>query len=186
MPDVNNPSSKVLDQDDSQSPTVSKVPVSGQVTKEQEPSQSADKKEEQILSEIIRSTDAADEEAERKIQEEIQEAKLARPEPIIPSDLAESDIKSPQREANEVIVKGTTIELPISEDEYKKGLHQKIVSIVADKVVVGASSILALVIWVGRIIKIAHKHTMKVIFRKSSFVEPDSTTEDKEGIENAD
>ncbi|KKR65076.1 MAG: hypothetical protein UU05_C0029G0018 [Candidatus Curtissbacteria bacterium GW2011_GWA1_40_47] len=81
-------------------------------------------------------------------------------------DVADSGVKAPQSQANEVVTQGTTINLPISEKEYKKGLHQKIAGVVVNKVVVGTSSLFALATWVGRLIKIAHKHTIKVIFKK--------------------
>ena len=135
--------------------------------KEQEPtSQEAKAEEEKIISEVIRTSEAADEQAEKEIQSAISEARLARPEPKLAPDVLDSGVKAPQLEANEVVTKGTTVELPISEDEYKKGLHQKVVGTVVNKVVVGASSFFALATWIGRLIKIAHKHTMKVIFRK--------------------
>ena len=135
--------------------------------KEQEPtSQEAKAEEEKIISEVIRTSEAADEQAEKEIQSAISEARLARPEPKLAPDVADSGVKAPQLEANEVITKGTTVELPISEDEYKKGLHQKVAGVVVNKVVVGTSSFFALATWIGRLIKMAHKHTMKVIFRK--------------------
>src|SRR3989344_1733793 len=135
--------------------------------KEQEPTSQETKTEEgKILSEVIRTSEAADEQAEKEIQSAISEARLARPEPKLAPDVADSGVKAPQLEANEVITKGTTVELTISEDEYKKGLHQKVAGVVVNKVVVGTSSFFALATWIGRLIKMAHKHTMKVIFRK--------------------
>ena len=135
--------------------------------KEQEPtSQETKAEEEKIISEVIRTSEAADEQAEREIQSAISEARLARPEPKLAPDVADSGVKVPQEQADEVVRSGTTINLPISEDEYKKGLHQKVAGVVVNKVVVGTSSFFALATWIGRLIKMAHKHTMKVIFRK--------------------
>ena len=135
--------------------------------KEQEPTSQETKAEEgKILSEVIRTSEAADEQAEKAIQSAISEARLARPEPKLAPDVADSGVKVPQEQADEVVRSGTTINLPISEDEYKKGLHQKVAGVVVNKVVVGTSSFFALATWIGRLIKMAHKHTMKVIFRK--------------------
>ena len=135
--------------------------------KEQEPTSQETKAEEgKILSEVIRTSEAADEQAEKEIQSAISEARLARPEPKLPPDVADSGVKVPQEQADEVVRSGTTINLPISEDEYKKGLHQKVAGTIVNKVVVGTSSFFALATWVGRLIKMTHKHAMKVIFKK--------------------
>ncbi|KKS04273.1 hypothetical protein A2W70_03175 [Candidatus Curtissbacteria bacterium RIFCSPLOWO2_02_41_11] len=135
--------------------------------KEQEPTSQETKAEEgKILSEVIRTSEAADEQAEKAIQSAISEARLARPEPKLAPDVADSGVKVPQEQADEVVRSGTTINLPISEDEYKKGLHQKVAGTIVNKVVVGTSSFFALATWVGRLIKMTHKHAMKVIFKK--------------------
>src|SRR3989338_6880964 len=70
--------------------------------------------------------------------------------------------------AEEVVKSGTTLDLPISGATYKRGLSAKLTGKVFDKVVVGASSLMVLAIWIGRLIKIAHKHTMRVVFRKGA------------------
>ena len=150
-------------------------PPTGQIAgaikaKELEPSLEEDKaKAKGILSEVIRASEAADEQTEKEVKSAISEARLSRPEPKLPPDVADSGVKAPQLEANKVISQGTTVELPIPEDEYKKGLHQKVVGTVVNKVVIGTSSLFALAVWIGRLIKIAHKHTMRVVFRKPSF-----------------
>lgn len=94
------------------------------------------------------------------IKGSVSEAALSRPEPKLPPDVEDAGVKSPAVEASKVIEKGTTLELPMTEDSYKKG----------QKVSNPASSLLALVTWIGKIIKLAHKHTMKVIFRKAGEV----------------
>lgn len=126
-----------------------------------------------------------------KIRTHIPEVKQAVPEPELPSEVASSGVVSPQAEADKVISAGATLDLPISEDEYKKGLNSKFSSKAADGDIVGVSSLVAMVMWVGRLIKMAHKHTMKVLFRKSSSAtssakatEVKKATEDK-GDKNA-
>src|SRR3972149_1702463 len=68
--------------------------------KEQEPTSQETKTEEgKILSEVIRTSEAADEQAEKEIQSAISEARLARPEPKLPPDVADSGGKVPQEQA---------------------------------------------------------------------------------------
>ena len=167
MPNQTNPATgQDSPQDNDQTQQAGESSV-GTALKEQEQDQpSAVKKEKEILSEIIRSSEAADEQLKAEVQGAIREAKLAMPEPELAPDVADSGVKAPQSQANEVVTQGTTINLPISEKEYKKGLHQKIAGVVVNKVVVGTSCLFALATWVGRLIKIAHKHTIKVIFKK--------------------
>src|SRR3989338_10586163 len=94
-----------------QSGQTQQVPASGTLVKQQEPA-ALQKEETKILSEIIKSSEAADEQAEKAIQEAITEAKLAKPEPKLAPDVADSGVKSPQQEADEVIIRGSTISLP--------------------------------------------------------------------------
>lgn len=103
-----------------------------------------------------------------KIRTHIPEVKQAVPEPELPMEVANSGVISPQAEADKVVSGGTELDLPISEDEYKKGLNSKFNSKAADYDVVGVSSLIAMVMWVGRLIKMAHKHAMKIIFKKSA------------------
>lgn len=158
-------SDKTAAGDDDQSSQFQQVPASGTLVKEQEPAAATEEKK--ILSEIVKSSEAVDEQAEQEVRKAISEARLSTPEPKIPADVADSGVKSANQEAKEVITRGTTINLPIEEDQYKKGLHLKIKTAVVDKVVYGASSLFALATWVGKIIKFAHKHAMKVVFRRA-------------------
>lgn len=135
------------------------------LAKEQEPS-AALGEEGKILAEIKTSAEALDREALGEVQKSVAEARQARPEPELPPDVADAGVISPQQAAEEVVTGGATLELPISEDRYKEGLHRRIAGRVTEKVVYGASSLAALAMWVGRLIKMAHKHTMRVIFRK--------------------
>src|SRR3990167_618025 len=150
--------------DDDQSAPVQPLPQAGSLPKEKEPAP-LQKEEAKILSEIVKSSEAVDEQAEQEVVKAISEARLSMPEPKLPPDVADSGVKSANQEAKEVITRGTTINLPIEEDQYKKGLHLKIKTAVVDKVVFGTSSLFALATWVGKIIKFAHKHAMRVVFR---------------------
>src|SRR3989344_5832528 len=77
--------------------------------KEQEPtSQEVKAEEEKIISEVIRTSEAADKQAEKEIQSAISEARLAMPEPKLAPDVADSGVKVPQEQADEVIRSGTT------------------------------------------------------------------------------
>lgn len=151
--------------DDSQSSQPQSLPKGGSFPKEQEPA-AAHQEEAKILSEIVKSSEAVDEQAEQELVKAISEVRLSTPEPNIPPDVADSGVKSANQEAKEVITKGTTITLPIEESEYKRGLHLKIKTAVVNKVVYGTSSLFALATWVGKIIKFAHKHAMRVVFRR--------------------
>jgi len=153
-------------QGDDQPQKIQNQAASGTLLKEQEAKPLTDKEEDKIVAEIKTRAEALTSEALESVRTSIQEARLATPEPKIPPEIADTGIKAPQEEADKVVTEGSTIKLPITEQEYKVGLHQKIKGAVVDKVVIGASSLFALAAWVGRIIKIAHKHTMRVIFRK--------------------
>ena len=151
---------------DDQSQKTQPQRAGGTIAKEQEPTPPAgEDQEKKILSGIIQTSEAADNQAEKQVKEAIEDARLARPEPQIPPDVADSGVKSPEQEAEKVVAEGTTIELPVAEEEYQKGLHQKVAGVVVNSVVFGVSGLAGLATWVGRIIKIAHKHTMRVVFR---------------------
>lgn len=106
--------------------------------------------------------------AEREITEALgKEIKVKDHEPEIPADVEEAGVKSPEKEASEVLKKGPTINLPTTEEIYKKGQHTKITSkVTLKKEVWGVSGIVALAIYVGRMIKKATHHGKKYFFRK--------------------
>ena len=133
--------------------------------KEQEPS---GEKRDETLGELIQQVESHDKEAAEKVSGEIKEARQSHPEIEIPPDVADAGVKSLGQEAAEVVKKGTTFEAPITEEEMNKGLHQKVAGKIVNKVVVGVSGFFALATWVARMIKVAHKHTMRVVFRKES------------------
>ena len=149
--------------------------------KEQEP---AGEKTGESLGELIRQVETHDKEATDKVSAEIKEARQPVPEIEIPPDVADAGVKSPAQEAAEVVKKGPTIEVPITEEEMNKGLHQKVTGRVVNKVVVGVSGLFALATWVGRMVKVAHKHTMRVVFRKAAG--PDGPLARREESKNAD
>ena len=124
--------------------------------------------EKKLVAEIQDRSSELDRAELEKIRTHIPEVKQAVPEPELPMEVANSGVISPQAEADKVISSGTELDLPISEDEYKKGLNSNFNSKVSDQDIVGVSSLIAMVMWVGRLIKMAHKHAMKVIFKKSS------------------
>ena len=131
--------------------------------KEQEP---AGEKTGEGLAELIKVVESHDKEAAEKVSGEIKEARQSVPEIEIPPDVADAGVKSPIQEAQDVVKKGPTIEVPITEEEMNKGLHQKVTGKVVNKVVVGVSGLFALATWVARMVKVAHKHAMRVVFRK--------------------
>ncbi|OGD84501.1 hypothetical protein A2165_01450 [Candidatus Curtissbacteria bacterium RBG_13_40_7] len=151
---------------DDQTQKIQNQPVSGTLLKEQESKPIVDGEEEKIVAQITTRGERLDSETIDSLRSSISEAKLATPEPKVPPEVGDIGLKAPQEEADSVVSKGATIQLPATEQEYKTGLHQKVKAIVVDKVVVGASSLFALATLVGRLIKIAHKHTLRIVFRK--------------------
>lgn len=133
--------------------------------KELEPA--AENKGEDLVG-LIQEVESYDHEAAEKVSGEIKEARQSVPEIEIPPDVADAGVKSPGQEAADVVKKGPTIEIPITEEEMNKGLHQKVSGKVVNKVVVGVFGLFALATWVARMVKIAHKHTMRVVFRKAA------------------
>lgn len=156
----------------------STAPSSGGVTKEAEPKKLEDT-EEEILSEIVSTSEAADEQAEKAVQESLAEikkkhglehvGKLARPKPQIPADVYDAGVKSPQDDADAVVKQGTTLQVEVSEAKYKDALDEKVKAKTSrEKVVFGPRSVVALAIWVGKMIKLAHTHAMKIVFRRGN------------------
>lgn len=123
--------------------------------------------EAKLLNEVVVESDKADTEAEKKVQEQIGEARLSKPKIEIPEEVAASGVKSRAKEASEVIVTGSTLVLPISEQDYEKGENVKVSGKTdKDKDVRGVSSIVVFAMFISRLIKMAHKHAKKVIFGK--------------------
>lgn len=155
---VSDPNKNVGQADQQQAQPV----ATGRVSKEQETVSNEDK----IMAEIRTTAEAYDKQKLGEVEALIKEAKRAQVEPQIPPDVEDAGVVSPQTEAEKVVQMGSTLELPVSEEAYNRGLHKKVVGAVVDKVVVGVSSLAALAMWIGRLLRIAHKHAMKVIWRR--------------------
>jgi len=144
-------------------------PSASTKAKEQEPisATAAKAEEDKLMAEIISTSEVMRKEALDKIEKELPD--LKRQELKLPPDVEDAGVKIPEEEADKVVRQGTNLSLPVSEETYKKGQETKIEGKVEGapgaKIVVGVSSIAALAIWIGRLFKLAHKHTMKIIFR---------------------
>lgn len=159
--------------DDQSQTNPSLPPLTGSArVKEQEPSAAAQAQEDKLMAEIVSTSEAMDAEALSKLKKEAPEIKRAQPQPELKPDVEDAGVKIPEEDADRVVRQGTTLNLPVSEDVYKKGQHTKVSGKIegapGQKIVTGVSSIAALVIWVGRLFKLAHKHAMKVVFRHAN------------------
>lgn len=174
------------DQTDDQVAGAGQAPATGSAkVKEQEPPPPAGGEDDKIIAEITSRAEAVDAEAIAKVREAIPDAAQAQSlQPQLPADVVDAGVVSPQIEADKVVADGATINLPVEETTYKKGLHARVAGVVKDKVVVGVTSLAALAMWVGRLIKMAHKHTMRVVFRSSSASSSAKATDDKKATED--
>jgi hypothetical protein len=139
------------------------------ISKENEPVKSRflpEEEEEMLMSEIRTTAETADRQALEAIQGSLKEAKRAVFEPELPPDVEDAGVVNPVKKAEEVVSKGSTIELPIDEEEYKDAQKTRVAGKSDNKSIIGVSSIAALAIYIGRLFKMAHKHTMKIVFRK--------------------
>ena len=160
----NQPIGDTSNQDDQKTPPVAPTTVAPRV-KEQEPFLA---EEDKMMSEIKTTSEAIDKEALEKIRVVFEETKHAQPKPVIPPDVEDAGVFHPETEAEKVVADGTTLVLPIDEKTYERGLHERVAGAVSSGVVKGVSSLAVLAMWVGRIIKMAHKHMMKVVFTKEA------------------
>ncbi len=156
------PKTKKLQDDDQ----TNSAPVSGGGAGKETESAISFEDEAKIVAEIQDRSAAIDKEALERVREKIPEAKQSMPEIELAQELEAAGVKSPQKEADTVVVRGAELDLPISEEEYKKDLSFKVGGKTVDKSIVGVSSLIAFTMWIGRLIKMAHKHAMKVVFRK--------------------
>lgn len=155
--------------DDDQNQPKLKGGISFGKAKEQEPPSklSAEAEEAKLMAEIRTTAEAADKQALESLQSSIKEARRSTPEPELPPDVEDAGVVVPSKAAEEVVTGGTTIDLPIDEKSYNKGLKTKVSGKVDEKKgVSGVASLAALAIFIGRLIKLAHKHTMRIIFKK--------------------
>ena len=134
--------------------------------KEVESTASLQKDEDKLWVEIKTRSDAIDQEMETKVQEQLKEAKLSHPAPHLSPDVEDAGVTHPETDAEKVVRDGAILTVDVDEKTYKKGLSTAVAGAVKDKVVVGVSSLAALAMWIGRLLKMAHKHTMRVIWRR--------------------
>lgn len=135
--------------------------------KEQEPGRS---QEAAAVAEIKEVSDSHDKEALSALRETMPEIKSGFPKVEISPDVADAGVKSPEAEADEVLANGPAINVDITEDKYEEGLATKVTgsSDRVEKTVVGTASIVAMALWIGRLVKLAHKHTMRIVFKKEA------------------
>ena len=133
--------------------------------KEQEPGRS---QEAAAVAEIKEVSDSHDKEALGVLRETMPEVKSASPKIEISPDVSDAGVKSPEAEAGEVLANGPAIDVDITQDKYEEGLATKVTgkSDRVEKTVVGTASIVAMALWIGRMMKLAHKHTMRIVFKK--------------------
>ena len=124
---------------------------SGSGAKEIEPNRADEAK---IVAEIKTVSEALDSEALEKVRKHLPDAESRSEKPYIPANVSQSGIKHIETEAEDVIRQGATITLPVDEETYVRGQKER-----------GTSSLAALALWIGRVIKLAHRRTWKVVFR---------------------
>jgi hypothetical protein len=124
------------------------------------------RKDDQIMAEIKSTSEVTDKQALDVLQGSMKEIKRSVHEPELSPDVEDVGVHSPQTKADEVVEKGTLLELPISEKSYEQSKGAKVKGKAIDRAVVGVSSIAAFAIWVGRMVKMAHYHTKRIVFRK--------------------
>ena len=170
MPDSNitPPKTHKVINTDSKKPVIQGATVSTKA-KEQEPVGGSQAEEDKLMAEIVSTSEATDSEALAKLRKEAPDIKRSQPRPELKPDVEDAGVKVPEEEADKVVKSGSTLSLPVSEKDYQQGsateLGGKVVGTAHDKDVVGVSGISALALWIGRLLKMAHKHTMRVIFR---------------------
>jgi len=119
-----------------------------------------------LLGEVKEKYREADLEAEKKVQEAIGGEAEKKSETVVPPDLAAHGVKHHEEYARDVLKNGGTLELPMGETAFEQGAHTKISGKrLLSNAIVGVSSLAALAIYVERIMKVAHKHARRLIFR---------------------
>lgn len=128
---------------------------------------------EKIHPEITETDREAEVHAESKLNEALGQDARLKDKFTVPEDLKDV-LASPQDEASDVLKKGSTIVLPISQESYEAGKEVKDEGVVVDKSIVGTRSIVGLVMYATRTIKrLAHSTVKKVIFRKGEIKNAD-------------
>ncbi len=128
------------------------------------------REEGQLLNEVKEKYKEADLEAQKVVEQALGSEAKARAEVKIAPDLREAGVASHEENATDVIKKGSDLQIPISEDTFQAGRSVKLGGKrFINRNIVGVSSLAALVIFVGRLVKVAHRHARRIIFRKSDF-----------------
>lgn len=144
---------------------------SGQKEAEPAVADSNFEKEGRLISEIKEVSAEADRRAEQVVTAELgkigEQAKFIETVGI-PKDVNNAGVRDIAGDARDVIVNGSSINLDVTEDEYKDGLKVKVGGISQNKSILHIASVVALAIWVGRQLKRAHVKTMKVVFRRGA------------------
>lgn len=145
----------------------------GKGGKEAEPAGTATEsfaEEKELIAQIETTAEELDKKAIEVVEKELSDVKASQPAPKLPPDVEDAGVVNPQEEADNVIKNGPTLNLPISELEYKQGLKTGAKGrwYRQEKEMVGVKGILALALWVGRLVKRAHKKAVSVIFRKGN------------------
>lgn len=165
-----NPTTKKPQDDDLNQPQAQPQPQAAGKAKEQEPvpaKLTAEAEEAKLMAEIRTTAETADKQALEAIQSSVQEAKRAHFEPELPPDVEDAGVVNPTKHAEEVVSGGTTIEVGTSENVYQKGLAAQVKGKTDEwKNVSGVASLAVFAIWIGRLLKMAHKHTLRIVFRK--------------------
>lgn len=138
--------------------------------KETEAASTADSfaEEGKLVAQIETRAEELDQKALEVVEKELKEVQAGAPQPKIPPDVEDAGVINPQQEADKVVKEGPTLDLPIDQETYKRASKQG-----ADgrwywqeKEVVGVPALVALALWIKRLIGKAHKKAMKVIFKK--------------------
>lgn len=137
------------------------------MVKEQEPKSDGRAQEAAAIAEIKEVSDSHDKEALRLVRESFPETKSRVEKIEIPPDVSDAGVRSIEADGEAVLVNGPTINLDVTEDQYKEGLKMGAGGKSDhEKTVFGTASLVALALWIGRMMKLAHKHTMRIVFRK--------------------
>lgn len=122
--------------------------------------------EAKLLDEVKEKYKEADLEAQKQVEHAIGEETKNRTEVKIAAQVRDAGLVSHEEEASNVVKHGGALELAVSEEKYKQGKKTGIGGKrLINKNIVGVSSLAAMAVFIGRLLKVAHKHAKRVIFR---------------------
>lgn len=144
--------------------------VGGSAPREKEPIL-ASLEEASLVAEIVKTSEAHDKEAIEAVRKDLPEAREALPKVDL-KDLEDVGVRSIEKDAQSVVDRGPTLNLDLTEEEYREGLRMRAGGRVNEKGgVLGTPSLLALALWIKRVMEIAHKHAkhaIKFVFKKGT------------------